>query len=152
MNVSAEIRRPVMASLMRRVLVLILLMGPMVVMLPGCGGSAEGTIPGGGDTAANAPPGEGAVRPASAEPKQISIDNFRYVPDTLTVPGGTKVTWTNHDDMPHTVTSTAKPKTLDSEVLDTDDQFSHVFTEPGTYTYRCTIHPKMAGQVIVEKH
>ncbi|MBV8677930.1 MAG: cupredoxin family copper-binding protein [Planctomycetaceae bacterium] len=140
-----------MASLMRRVLVLILVMGPMVVMLPGCGGSAEGTIPGGSDMAASAPRGEGAVRPASAEPKQISIDNFRYVPDTLTVPAGTKVTWTNHDDMPHTVTSTGTPKALDSEALDTDEQFSHVFVEPGTYTYRCTVHPKMLGRVIVEK-
>src|SRR5512135_1574196 len=140
-----------MVSLMRRIPVLILLMSPMVAMLPGCGGSAEGTIPRGGDTAADAPPGEGAVRPASAEPKQIAIDNFRYVPDTLTVPAGTKVTWTNHDDMPHTVTSIGKPKTLDSEALDTDEQFSHVFVEPGTYTYRCTVHPKMSGQVIVEK-
>ena len=124
-----------MASQMRRVLMLILLMSPMVAMLPGCDGSAEGTIPGGGDTAAVAPPGESAVRPASAEPKQISIDNFKYVPDTLTIPAGTKVTWTNHDDMPHTVTSTSKPRTLDSEALDTDDQFSHVFAEPGTYAY-----------------
>ena len=140
-----------MASLMRRVLVLILVMGPMVVMLPGCGGSAEGTIPGGSDMAASAPRGEGAVRPASAEPKQISIDNFRYVPDTLTVPAGTKVTWTNHDDMPHTVTSTGTPKALDSEALDTDEQFSHVFVEPGTYTYRCTVHPKMSGRVLVEE-
>jgi plastocyanin len=140
-----------MASLMRRVLVLILVMGPMVVMLPGCGGSAEGTIPGGSDTAASALRGEGAVRPASAESKQISIDNFRYVPDTLTVPAGTKVTWTNHDDMPHTVTSAGTPKALDSEALDTDEQFAHVFVEPGTYTYRCTVHPKMSGRVIVEK-
>jgi plastocyanin len=140
-----------MASLMRSVLVLILLMGPTVVMLPGCGGSAEGTIPGGGDTAANAPPGEGAGRTVSAEPKQISIDNFKYVPDTLTVPAGTKVTWTNHDDMPHTVTSTGKPRILDSDALDTDDQFSHIFAEPGTYDYVCTVHPKMSGRVIVEK-
>ena len=86
----------------------------------------------------------------SAEPKQISIDNFKYVPETLTVPVGTKLTWTNHDDMPHTVTSTSKPKILDSEALDTDDQFSHVFAEPGVYTYVCTVHPKMSGQVIVE--
>lgn len=140
-----------MASWMRMVLVLILLMGPMVVMLPGCGGSAEGTIPSGGDTAAHAPPGEGVVRPESAEPKQISIDNFRYVPETLTVPVGTKVIWTNHDDMPHTVTSTGKPRILDSEALDTDDQFSHVFVEPSTYTYVCTVHPKMSGRVIVER-
>jgi plastocyanin len=125
-------------------------MGP-VVTLPGCRGTAEGTMPGGGDSAANAPPGEDAVRPVSVESKQISINNFKYVPDTLSVPPGTKVTWTNHDDMPHTVTSTSKPRTLDSEVLDTDEQFSHVFAEPGTYSYLCTVHPKMSGQVIVER-
>ena len=140
-----------MASSMRKVPVLILLMSPMVVMLSGCDGSAEGTMPGGGDTAANAPASEGTGRTVSAEPKQISIDNFKYVPDTLTVPAGTKVTWTNHDDMPHTVTSTSKPRTLDSDALDTDGQFSHVFAEPGTYAYVCTVHPKMSGQVIVEK-
>jgi plastocyanin len=120
-------------------------------MLPGCGGTSEGTVPGGGDTAADAPPGGGAGTTGSAEPKQISIDNFKYVPDTLTVPAGTMVTWTNHDDMPHTVTSTSKPMALDSDALDTDDQFSHVFAEPGTYAYVCTVHPKMSGQVIVEK-
>jgi plastocyanin len=140
-----------MTSLMRRLLLLILLLSPMVVMLPGCGGNAEGTNPAGGDAAANAPAGEGAGSTVSAEAKQISIDNFKYIPDTLTVPAGTKVTWTNHDDMPHTVTSTSKPKTLDSDALDTDDQFSHVFAEPGTYAYLCTVHPKMSGQVIVEK-
>jgi plastocyanin len=100
---------------------------------------------------ANAPAGEGAGRTVSAEPRQVSIDNFKYVPDTLTVPAGTRVTWTNHDDMPHTVTSTGTPKVLDSEALDTDDQFSHVFAEPGTYAYVCTVHPKMSGRVIVEK-
>src|SRR4029077_16358074 len=101
--------------------------------------------------AANAAPDGGAGSPKNAEPKQISIDNFKCVPDTLTVPAGTKVTWTNHDDMPHTVTSTGKPRTLDSDALDTDDQFSNVFAEPGTYTYLCTVHPKMSGQAIVEK-
>jgi plastocyanin len=140
-----------MANRMRWVLTLILLMGSVVVLLPGCGGRADGTVPGGGDAEANALPDGGVGGPPSGEPKQISIDNFKYVPDTLTIPAGTKVTWTNHDDMPHTVTSTGKPKVLDSEALDTDDRFSHVFAEPGTYTYVCTIHPKMSGQVIVEK-
>jgi plastocyanin len=140
-----------MANQMRKVLVLILLMGPVVVMLPGCSGTAEGTVPAGSDTAANAPPGGGTGATGSPEPKQVSIDNFKYVPDMLTVPAGTKVTWTNHDDMPHTVTSAGKPKVLDSTALDTDDQFSHVFAEPGTYNYLCTIHPKMSGQVIVEQ-
>jgi plastocyanin len=49
------------------------------------------------------------------------------------------------------VTSTVQPKALDSEALDTDAGFSYVFTEPGTYDYLCTFHPKMADRVIVEK-
>lgn len=137
-----------MASPMRKVPVLIVLMAPAVAMLPGCGGSAGGTVPGGEAAAAQSPRGED---PAGAEAKQISIDNFKYVPDTLTVPIGTKVTWTNHDDMPHTVTSTGKPRVLDSKALDTDDRFSHVFAELGTYSYVCTVHPKMSGQIIVEQ-
>ena len=140
-----------MTSLLRRLLTLILLMGPAILVLPGCDRSADGTMPGGGDMAASAPPELGALGPATAEAKQISIDNFKYVPSMLIVPAGTKVTWTNHDDMPHTVTSTGRPKTLDSAALDTDGQFSHVFVEPGTYNYLCTVHPKMSGQVVVEK-
>ena len=81
----------------------------------------------------------------------VTIQLFQFRPRQLEVRPGTKVTWTNQDDMPHTVTSTAKPKALDSEALDTDARFSYVFTELGTYDYICTIHPKMAGRVIVEK-
>ena len=92
-------------------------------------------------------PGE----PQSAEVmKQIVIDNFTFDPPTLTIPVGTKVTWVNHDDVPHTATSTAKPKRFESGTLDTDEKFSHVFTAPGTYEYFCAVHPKMTGRIIVK--
>jgi len=110
-----------------------------------------GTESGNDDATANAPASRVSAAKAGSKPNQISIVNFKYVPDTLTVPAGTTVTWTNQDDMPHTVTSTVKPRALDSEALDTDARFSYVFTEPGTYNYLCAIHPKMAGRVIVEK-
>ena len=61
---------------------------------------------------------------------------------------GTKVTWINHDDVPHTVKSTEK-KFL-SGTLDTDDKFSFVFTEPGTYPYFCTVHSHMTGTIVVK--
>jgi amicyanin len=115
------------------------------------GKGTVGTDSGGGVATANAPAGGVSGATVGSEAKQISISNFKYIPATLTVPAGTKVTWTNQDDMPHTVTSTVKPRALDSEALDTDARFSYVFTEPGTYDYLCTIHPKMAGRVIVEK-
>jgi plastocyanin len=110
-----------------------------------------GTDSGGGEATANVPAGVVSAATAGSEAKQISISNFKYIPDTLTVPAGTKVTWTNQDDMPHTVTSKVKPRALDSKALDTDDRFSYTFTAPGTYDYLCTIHSKMAGRVIVEK-
>jgi amicyanin len=139
-----------MVSRSYRVMMHMLLMG-LLVLLPACGKGIGGTESGNEDATANALAGGVSATAAGSEPKQISIVNFKYVPDTLTVPAGAAVTWTNQDDMPHTVTSNVKPRVLDSEALDTDARFSYVFTEPGTYDYLCTIHPKMAGRVIVEK-
>ncbi len=86
----------------------------------------------------------------SSTPQKIVIDNFTYSPAQLTIPVGTQVTWVNHDDVPHTVTSTSKPKLFDSGTMDADDQFSHVFTVPGTYPYFCAVHPRMTAQIIVK--
>ena len=85
--------------------------------------------------------------PASAE---VKIDNFSFGPETLTVPAGTTVTWTNRDDIPHTVTSSDDPRVFKSKVLDTDEKFSFTFTKAGTYPYFCSIHPKMTAKVIVQ--
>ena len=81
---------------------------------------------------------------------EVRIDNFSYAPATLTVAAGTTVTWTNRDDIPHTVVSTDDPKTFKSKVLDTDEKFSFTFSKPGTFAYFCSIHPKMTGKVIVQ--
>jgi amicyanin len=79
---------------------------------------------------------------------EVKIDNFSFGPGTLTVPVGTTVTWTNRDDIPHTVVST--DKVFKSKVLDTDEKFSFTFNKPGTYEYFCSIHPKMTGKVVVQ--
>jgi len=79
----------------------------------------------------------------------IKIDNFSFGPQSITVPAGTQVTWINQDDIPHTVVSEDKA-TFKSRPLDTDEKFSFTFTKPGTYTYFCSIHPKMAAKVIVQ--
>jgi plastocyanin len=62
----------------------------------------------------------------------VVIDNFTFDPPELTVPAGATVTWVNRDDVPHTATSTAKPRAFDSGTLDTDGTFTHRFTAPGT--------------------
>ena len=78
----------------------------------------------------------------------VKIDNFSFSPATITVPAGTTVRWTNADDIPHTVVD--EDKTFRSKTLDTEEQFSYTFTKPGTYSYFCSIHPKMTGKVVVQ--
>ncbi|HEY7402504.1 MAG TPA: cupredoxin family copper-binding protein [Candidatus Angelobacter sp.] len=79
---------------------------------------------------------------------EVKIDNFVFSPNTVTVPAGATIHWTNHDDIPHNVV--ADDKSFKSKVMDTDEGFSYTFTKPGTYTYFCSIHPKMTGKVVVQ--
>jgi plastocyanin len=88
-----------------------------------------------------------STRLATAEGSQVTIDNFTFSPATVTVPSGTTVTWTNQDDMVHTVTEANR--LFSSKGLETGDTYSHTFTVPGTYTYFCSLHPRMTGTVIV---
>jgi plastocyanin len=85
---------------------------------------------------------------AFAAGAEVVIDNFVFGPQTVTVPVGATVTWTNRDDIPHTVVSTEG--VFKSKVRDTDEKFSYTFTKPGTYPYYCSVHPKMTGQVVVK--
>ncbi len=79
---------------------------------------------------------------------EVKIDNFSFGPAAITVPVGTTVTWTNRDDIPHTVVS--DDKVFKSKVLDTDEKFSYTFSKAGTYPYFCSVHPKMTGKVVVQ--
>ena len=84
----------------------------------------------------------------SAANVAVKIDNFVFGPQAITVPVGTTVTWTNSDDIPHTAVST--DGVFKSKVMDTDEKFSYTFTKVGTYSYYCSVHPKMTGQVVVK--
>jgi amicyanin len=79
----------------------------------------------------------------------VSIDNFTFNPQKLTVKAGTTVTWTNKDDIPHGIAATGNSFTR-SNALDTDNSYSFTFTTPGTYQYFCYIHPHMTGTIVVE--
>ncbi len=87
---------------------------------------------------------------AATEPDAVTIDNFAFGPAAITVAPGTKVTWTNRDDEPHTVVSADDPRAFKSGALDTGDNFSFTFDKPGTYRYFCSIHPHMTGTVVVK--
>jgi plastocyanin len=85
-----------------------------------------------------------AQSPATA----VSIDNFTFNPQKLTVKAGTTVTWSNKDDIPHAIAAVGKQ--FKSKVLDTDNSFSFTFTTPGSYEYFCSLHPHMTGTIVVE--
>ena len=84
--------------------------------------------------------------PASGE--QVTIDNFAYQPPQLTVASGTVVTWTNHDDVSHTVTA-ADGSTFGSSAIGGGGTFRFTAGAPGTYPYFCQIHPFMKGTLTV---
>ena len=85
---------------------------------------------------------------AQARGFAVKIDNFTFNPQQITVRAGETVVWTNHDDIPHTVTSTTMA--FRSKALDTDDKFSFTFAAPGKYDYFCSLHPTMTGSIVVE--
>jgi plastocyanin len=84
---------------------------------------------------------------AAPPPNLVTIGNFTFAPQVLTVRQGATVTWVNGDDIPHTVVATDQG--FKSKVLDTDGRFSFTFAKPGTYAYFCSIHPHMTGKVVV---
>ncbi len=89
-----------------------------------------------------------AADATASAPAIVEIHNMKFNPATLTVAAGTKVTWVNEDNSPHTVTD--KGKVFRSAGLDTKDSFSYTFASPGEFTYFCTIHPMMVGKIFVK--
>ena len=133
-----------------------LAMGAIVAaasLLGACGGSGEGS-----SSAAEADGGEQGV--------EVSLKTFMFDPETLEVESGTTVTWTNEDNILHTVTSgigqeqgvpgvskdkEAKPDGMfDQEMDGAGATFEFTFDESGKYLYYCAIHPGMTGTVVVQ--
>ena len=84
---------------------------------------------------------------AFADEATVTIDNFTFTPAALTIKAGTKVTFVNHDDMPHSIVDAAGK--FKSKVLDTDASFSMTFATAGDVNYFCGLHPHMRGKITV---
>jgi plastocyanin len=96
------------------------------------------------------PAGTSASTTGTAAPvagNAVSIDNFAFVPATLTVPAGSTVTWTNHDEEPHTVA--ASDGSFHSPGMGSQGTYSHTFPTAGRFDYVCSIHPFMHATVVV---
>jgi len=118
--------------------------------LSACGASGQATTPP-APVVVDQPTQPGAdpapvAAPAAAGPAAVAINNFMFGPAALVVKAGSTVTWTNQDEEPHTVVGSG----LRSPVLGNQwASFSHTFTDAGTYSYNCSIHPYMHGTVTV---
>jgi plastocyanin len=91
----------------------------------------------------------GVVSHASADTVDVSIEDFQFVDDTITVEVGTVVRWTNNGAVPHTATSDDGGSTFDSGTLSPASSFSFEFTTEGVYPYHCSIHSSMLGEITV---
>ena len=97
------------------------------------------------------PAGSGNAKPSGGCPTgstPVSIINFAYDPDTLTVPVGTTVCWTNDDPTPHTVSSDDEGL-FESGSMAQGETFAYTFNTEGTFGYHCQPHPWMIATVTV---
>lgn len=86
-------------------------------------------------------------KPAAHEPQtfQVEIRGMQFVPASLHVHKGDTVTWTNHDLVPHTVTSTGW---FDSGPVASGQQWTYAVAQDVDLHYVCTMHPTMSGQLL----
>jgi plastocyanin len=90
-----------------------------------------------------------ALSADAVETASIAIEKFAFAPKEITVAPGTKVTWINHDETPHTISSPGNG--FVSKAMDTDDRVEYTFASEGDFSYFCTLHPFMTGIVHVRK-
>jgi plastocyanin len=120
---------------MRRMLVALTLLAVVVTIAAGCGGGTSSS--GGGGSSSTGGQGGGNA---------VTIDNLAFSPATLNLKTGQQVTWTNKQDIAHTVT--ANGGAFDHQ-MPPGATFSFTFDKAGSFPYHCTIHPSMTATIQV---
>jgi len=130
-----------------KVVVCSFVLGILLAAVVGQAGCGQGTT--GGSMHDMRSPG-GPQSKTNSQAFRVTIKDFSFGPAIITVPTGTKVTWVNNDEEPHKVVSV--DEVFKSTAIDTEGEFSFVFSKPGTYKYFCSVHPRMVGTVVVEDY
>ena len=82
------------------------------------------------------------------------MNEFSNSPITVTIKVGDSVRWRNKGEQPHNVVSGSDPVSdgqWTSPDVDPGESWKRKFTEPGTFSYFCSLHPNlMPGTVVVE--
>jgi plastocyanin len=133
---------------------LVLLIACLALTLAACGDDDDDDGGGGGSASTTEQTDTGAAPPAEETGGNVEVDipGIEFAPKAVTVKAGGTVSWTNSDDLPHTVTKTGGPgPEFDSGNLDPGSgEFEQTFEAKGTVDYVCTIHPGQEGSVTVE--
>ena len=146
-----DVRKTEYSTLFVLLAIPFVIIGPAEVLAQGTNASnvtnANSTAGGAGDQITVVMPA-GSVDPNSAK---------GYDPDPVTVSPGGSIVWDNQDNALHTATSgnaeTATPDgKFDSGMVGATTQSQPITmpTEPGEYTYFCTLHPFLVGTVTVQ--
>lgn len=114
----------------------------LAAVLTGCGG-------GGTDSTSAASSTSSSGGSAAQSSDAVTIKNYEYSPETISVPVGTVLKITNKDTTPHTVTS-KEAGVFESGPIDTNKTGTIKLTKAGTFTYYCAFHPFMHGTIKVE--
>ena len=117
--------------------IVILLLLAILLVIAGCAQKSAETS----DT--------GKSNTAPSGGKTVTIQNFAFGPDTITISKGDTVSWINQDSAPHKVTSDSGNE-LDSPSIANGQSFSHTFSQAGEYDYHCGLHPGMKAKIIVQ--
>lgn len=123
----------------------------LLLLLAACGtDTSAATLPAATDTLPPAPSATTAAtatRGAATSGADVSVGDFQFSPDTISVKVGSTVDWTNTStDTPHTVTSDTGAF---NHTLNPGDSFRFTFTKAGTFHYHCSIHPSMTAIITV---
>jgi plastocyanin len=131
-----------------RALFVLVALAAVSVMATACGSSSKGggASPPASSTPATAATASGGAPAASGS--TVEINNFMFMPMTLTVAVGTTVTWKFDDTTDHTVA--ADDQSFTSPAMGQGQTYTHTFKTPGTVKYHCSIHPFMTGTIIVK--
>jgi plastocyanin len=85
--------------------------------------------------------------PVAGRHASVRIVNYSFLPPTLTIKVGTRVTWGNKDATAHT--ATADQGSFDTGTLNKGQRMTITFNKPGTFTYHCEFHAFMTGTIKV---
>jgi plastocyanin len=128
---------------MRRRIALLLAALPLILTLGWVAAGAGAALAGGG-CHANGP---NPARPTEAKATTVKIDGCTFAPTITRVPAGTDVRFVNSSLSPHDIVGRDHAWGTDS--LESGEQFSYRFATSGVYPYSCSLHPGMAGVVVV---